>query len=185
MDINAGVPQGSILGPLLFILFINDIVEEIQAEVRLFADDTSIFLIVDNPVLSTERLNSDLDAVHNWAQNWLVMFNPEQNKAMTISRKVNKPIHPVLQMNSVPIQEVVNHKHLGITISNNGSWHDHIHSIVDKAYRRLNILRKYRFLLDRFSLETIYMSYIRPILEYGDIAWDNSNIGLINKIESG
>ena len=51
---------------MLFILFINDIVEEIKAELRLFADDTSIFLIVDNPVLSTELLNSDLDAVHNW-----------------------------------------------------------------------------------------------------------------------
>ena len=72
-------------------------------------------------------------------------------------------------MNNHDLQEVANHKHLGLIFSNNGLWHDHIDNIVKKAYARLNVLRKVRFTLDRFTLEKMYFSYIRPILEYGDI----------------
>jgi hypothetical protein len=72
-------------------------------------------------------------------------------------------------------------KHLGVIFSNNGFWHDHVDYIVKKSYTRLNMLRKVRMTLDRFSLEKIYMSFIRPILEYADVIWDSQNQNLINK----
>ena len=76
----AGVPQGSILGPLPFLVFINDIVNEIGSCIRLFADDTSLFIIVDDPVASAERLNADLIKILQCAETWLVTFNPNKTE---------------------------------------------------------------------------------------------------------
>ncbi len=184
MEISAGVPQGSILGPLFFLIFINDIVDEIDASVKLFADDTSLYLEIDNAVESAEKLNRDIDRIHQWSEKWLVKFNPLKTESMVISRKQNKPVHPPLIMHQHNIQEVTSHKHLGVLISDNGLWHDHIDYIVKKAYKRLNVIRKLKCIADRFTLQRLYMSFIRPILEYGDVIWDCSNQSLIDKIEN-
>ena len=183
-EIRAGVPQGSILGPLLFVIFINDIVDDIDATIKLFADDTSIYLEVDNPRDSAEILNGDIDKIHKWSEKWLVKFNPNKTETMVISRKALKPVHPPLLMNQHVLNEVTNHKHLGIILSNNGLWHEHVDHIVKKAYVRINIIRKIRFVADRYTLEKIYMSFIRPILEYGDVIWDSQNLTLVNKVEN-
>ena len=171
--IKAGVPQGSILGPLLFLLYINDIVKNIGSNIRLFADDTSLFIIVDNPTTAALCLNSDLEKLSRWAAIWLVTFNPSKNESLLISRQINKPIHPPLYMQNVQIQEVSSHKHLGLYFSNDCSWHQHIDNIKQKAWFRIHIMRKLKFKLDRKSLETIYLTFIRPLLEYGDVIWDN------------
>ena len=101
--ITAGVPQGSILGPLLFLIYINDIVEDIHSHIRLFADDTSLYLIVNEPYVAAMQLNSDLTKIHMWAERWLVKFNPAKLESILISRKANKPFHPPLKMNDEPI----------------------------------------------------------------------------------
>ena len=92
-DIKAGVPQGSILGPLLFLLYINDTVEDMHSSIRLFADDTSLYIIVDNPVQAADQLNSDLTKIHQWANKWLVTFNPTKSESIIFSRKRIKPHH--------------------------------------------------------------------------------------------
>ena len=172
-SVGAGVPQGSILGPLLFLLYINDIVEDINSSIRLFADDTSLYIIVDNPIQAAEQLNSDLQKIHRWATKRLVSFNPEKSESILLSRKYNKPFHPPLTMNQNQIVQAEFHKRLGVTFSNNCTWHHHIELIKSKSWKRINIMRKLKFELDRKSLKTIYFSFIRPLLEYADVVWNN------------
>jgi hypothetical protein len=119
--IKAGVPQGSILEPLLFITFINDIVRDIGASIKLFTDDTSLSVTVVSPNIAANILNNDLQKIHHWSNRWLVKFNPLKTETMVISRKTVKPLHPPLKMNNHDIQEVSSHKHLGIYFSDNGS----------------------------------------------------------------
>ena len=161
------------MGPLLFLLYINDIVLDIKSNIRLFADNTSLFIIVENPFEAANIINNDLAKITPWAGMWLVSFNAEKTYSVLISRKINKPNHPPLYMLDQQITEVDSHKHLGVYFSNDCSWHRHINYIKDKAWSRINIMRKLKFKLDRKSLETIYLTFIRPILEYGDVVWNN------------
>ena len=101
-------------------------VEDIQSSIRLFADDTSLYIIVDDPLGAAITLNSDLSRIHRWATQWLVTFNPSKSESLLFSRKVNKPYHPPLTMNYQQVTEVTNHKHLGLYFSSKGTWHQHI-----------------------------------------------------------
>lgn len=137
-SISAGVPQGFVLGPFLFLLFINDITHEINTNVKLFADDTSLYVIVDEDVITpTNDLNDDLESIYNWAKLWKIHFNPQ--KIVALSGK--KRYHPPLIFNNQIINEHVFHKHLGVIFDSNGSWGDHIKYIYDTSCKRLNILR--------------------------------------------
>ena len=183
MKIKAGVPQGSILGPLLFILYINDIVHDIQSCIRLFADDTTLYIIVDLPDSAARILNNDLGRISTWSDLWLVRFNPNKTESFLCSRKRNQINHPNLYLANVPIKEVSTHKHLGLHLSNSCDWQAHIEYIKDKASSRLNLLRSLKFTLRRKSLEKIYFTFIRPILEYADIVWDNCTQNQANELE--
>ena len=119
--IKAGVPQGSILGPLLFYYILMILLKKIGSNICLFADDTSLFIIVDNPTTAVLCLNSDLEKLSRWAAIWLATFNPSKNESFLISRKIDKPIHPPLYMQNVQIQEVSSHKQLGLYFSNDCS----------------------------------------------------------------
>jgi hypothetical protein len=170
---NAGVPQGSILGPLLFLIFINDIVVDIGSSICLFADDTSLYIIVNDPTQSADQLQSDINAITSWADTWRVTFNPAKTISVLFSRKQPRPIHPQLTMFNDLISEEECHKHLGLFLSSDGSWHLHINYIIDKAWKRVNVMRKLKFQLNKNALEKIYFAFIRPILEYADVIWNN------------
>jgi hypothetical protein len=102
-----------------------------------------------------------------------VTFNAKKTETMTISRKIHKQDHPPLYMDNNDISTVSEHKHIGLVISDNGSWRKHIDMITGKAYKRINILRKFKFILDRKTLEKIYFTFVRPLLKYADVIWDN------------
>lgn len=183
-SVHAGVPQGSILGPLLFLIFINDIVKNINSCIRLFADDTSLYIIVENPQAAAVSLNLDLNTISDWALDWLVDFNARKTMSLLISLKSNAVSHPHLFMNDTIISESTSHKHLGITFSNTCSWTEHISKIIETASTRLNLLRALKFKINRKSLEKIYIAFIRPLLEYSDSVWDNCSTECKNQLES-
>ena len=123
------MPQGSILGTLLFLVFINDILEEINSSIRLFADDTSLYIVVDNPLDSAIKLNTDLSRIDMWASRWLVTFNCSKSESLIFIRKVNKPYHPPIYVHYQQVNEVTSHKHLGIYLSRDWTRHGHIEHI--------------------------------------------------------
>ena len=171
--LNAGVPQGSVLGPLLFLVYFNNIVENIESGINLFANDTSLSLVVRNPSDAGMTLQDDINKINNWEESWLVKLNPAKSESLVISRKTSKPVHPNLNMSKTPIPNVQTHKHLGIHLSSDGSWDFHITNIVQKAWKRINVMRQLKNCLDRKFLQVIYFSFVQPILEYDDVVWNN------------
>ena len=169
------MPQGSILGPLLFLIYINDItcILNINSSIGLFADDSGLYIIVENPVKSSVVLNSELSQVYTWASNWLVTFNSSKTQSILFSRKLIKPKHPALNMNHQQINTINSHKHFGLTFSNDLAWHEHFKSIKTKAWHPIYMMRKLKFQLNRTLLQTIYFTFIRPLLKYADVVWDN------------
>lgn len=182
---NAGVPQGSVLGPFLFLIYINDIVENICNQIRLFADDTSLFVVVDdNDNNSAKSLTADLEKIKQWSNQWLVDFNPNKTINVNFSRK--KKTHPQVSFGNTlnNIIQKNNHCHLGLTLQSNGGWSHHISNIYEKACQRLNMLRILKYKINRESLIKIYFAFIRPVLEYGDVVWDNCTDEQSNLLES-
>jgi hypothetical protein len=135
----------------LSIFFLNDIADDIQSLVRLFADDSSLMFSSTNPLEIEARLNLDLHALDNWAKQWLVDFNPKNTEYMVISFQQN--INPInLKFNSQNLNQVDNHKHLGVTTYNNCKWAEHINNICQKATKQIFFLRKLKFILNRNNL---------------------------------
>ena len=102
-DVNAGVPQGSILGPLLFLIYINDLADGLSSNAKLFADGTSLFFVVHNANTIAKELNNDLVKINRWAYQWKMSFNPDPSKQaqeVIFSRKTKKEYHPPLAFNN-------------------------------------------------------------------------------------
>ena len=96
----SGDPQESVLGPLLFLIYINDITDDLASLPLIYADDTTLLEIVDDPAVSAGRLNSDLNKIAVWADEWLVTMNPVKSRNVVFSLKRNKQVHPTLFLNS-------------------------------------------------------------------------------------
>ena len=118
-DISAGVPQGSILGPLFFLVHINDLTENLKCNIKLFADDTLLFTVVENSNAAANDMNHDLELIMQWAHDWRMSFNPNPQKQavkLIFSTKKTEVVHPVICFNNVPVKIVNEHKHLGIVL---------------------------------------------------------------------
>ena len=187
-DVNAGVPQGSILGPLLFLIYINDLSDGLKSECKLFADDTSLFSVVNDINTSASDLNEDLEKIGNWAFKWKMNFNPDPNKQaqeIIFSRKKTASLHPVVYFDNKPVKSSQIHKHLGMILDSNLSYEHHIKSILNKVNKAIGLLRKFQLILPRHSLITIYKAFIRPHLDYGDVIYDRAfNESFHQRLES-
>ena len=121
--------------------------------------------------------------MHRWADKWLVTFNPGKSESIILSRKYIKPYHPQVLLNQTQTAEIHSHKHLGIIYSNDWTWHKYLELVKSKTWKRINIMRKLKFQLDRKSFQTTYYSFIRPLLEYADVVWNNCTQCESNKLD--
>ena len=164
-EVKAGVPQGSRLGPLLWILYVQDILDDLETEVLLFADDTCLFASGKDPAETSEILNRDLEKISEWANRWKVTFNPSKSKDLIFSNKslFNSP--PIV-FNKTIVDRVDKHRHLGLWLSSNLSWSKQVHETCLRANGKLAVLRSVKF-LSRTTLDLLYKLTVRSVIDYG------------------
>ena len=186
MQVNAGVPQGSILGPLLFLIYINDLPDRLSSNVKLFADDTSLFSVVHDIHSSANDLIKDLKTINEWAFQWKMSFNPnKQAQEVIFIRKSKNMHHPPLIFNKSKVFQSTTQKPLGLMLDNRLSFKEYLTAMGAKVSRTIALLRKLQHVLPRQALVTIYKSFIRPDLDYGNILYDKLfNESFHQKIES-
>ena len=184
----AGVPQGSILGPLLFLIFINDIPANLECNVKIFADDTSLFSLVRDPNESSAKLGRDLGRVARWAHQWKMSFNPDPSKQAVevhFSRKINPVDTPPVYFNNLAVASCETHKHLGLLLDKRLAFDRHVEEMILRANKGIGLITRLRRYLPRDSLLTIYKAFIRPQLDYGDVVYDYpGNTFFTQKLES-
>lgn len=163
--VTSGVPQGSVLGPLLFLIYINDLADRVSSSIRLFADDCVIYRKITNSDDSS-LLQCDLNNISSWCDNWLMNLNPTKCKYMRISKTSSNLNLPVYSLNSTALDSVLSYKYLGVHISSDLSWHKHTEYITNNANRMLGFLRR-NFSLAPVSLKLLlYKTVVRSKLEY-------------------
>ena len=164
LDVEAGVPQGSRFGPLLFIIYINDIINDLESEIFIFADDTSLLATGDDPAETAALINRDLSKINEWSKMWKVTFNAGKSKDIIFSNKVLNNSPPII-FNNEFIKRVNIHKHLGIYLSSSLDWSRQVHELCMKANKKLSVLMSVKF-LNRQTLDNLYKLTVRSLIDY-------------------
>ena len=184
VPVESGVPQGSVLGPSLFLLYINDLPSGLSSTVRLFADDT----MCHNDVCTTSDqhlLQEDLDKLASWEEKWKMSFHPEKCSVLHMTRR-RTTLEGNYTLHGHPLQSVPHAKYLGVTISADLKWDTHITSVINKANKTLGFLRRNLRLRNKRAKERAYKALVRPLLEYASPVWDphtNTSIDSFEKVQ--
>ena len=171
----ASVPQGYGLGPVLFLIYINDLPNGIKLICKIFADDTSLFSKIKVKNCSTVELSNDLKIISNWAIQWKILFNPDPNKQaveILFSKKHEKNNYPPLNFNNDNIQTVISQKHLSLVLDSKLDFNECISNTINKYNKIIDIMEKLSLFLSRKTLLTIYKSFVKPNLDNADIIYD-------------
>ena len=181
VPVNSGMPQGSVLGPFLFLLYINDLPHDIQSRVRLFADDTAVYLTVWNNS-DSDILQADLDRLEIWERTWDMEFNPNKCQVLHIS-KSRYPISTQYSLHNQALGSVDCAKYLGVHHSKDLSWNTHVNNITSTAYKTLGFVKRNVNTTNQSIRELAYKTLVRPQLEYASSVWSPSTKVNIDKIE--
>ena len=184
----SGVPQGSVLGPILFLIFINDLPLEIISPLSLFADDSKLFSrIVKTKSKSKiveadndQKLQKDLNKVVEWAKKWKMEFNVQKCKIMHLGHDNPRKVY---SMDGKVLSTTEEEKDLGVLIDNKLDFGKHINSIVGRANRVLGMIRVSFACLNIQMFLNMYTALVRPLLEYCVQVWSPYKIGQIKLLE--
>ena len=172
----------------LFLIYINDLADDLSSNVKLLADDTSLFTVVHDVNAFARELNDDLKKINEWTLQWEMSFNPDPSKQaqeVICSRKIKKLPHPSLVFNNNNVLQTSSQKHLGVTLDVKLTFDEHLNNVLNKVNKTIGLLRKLQNLLSRSTLITIYKAFVRPHLDYGDILFDQTyNSSFHEKLES-
>jgi hypothetical protein len=185
LPVTSGVPQGSVLGPLLFLLYINDIGNGISSTLRLFADDLIIYRKI-NDNNSHAMLQQDINTLYNWSKTWAMKFNETKCHMVLLSRNKDKANYTYQLGNSVlPFYDKFTY--LGVTADADLNWSGHINTVYNKATRVLNFIKRNTSICSKKYKSLAYLALVRPHLEYASAVWDphyKVHIDLLNKVQN-
>ena len=170
-DVTSGIPPGSVLGPVLFLVFINDLPDVIKVLIKLFADDAKIYAVVSNQIIET-RVQNSLNCAANWANIWRMLFNIIKCHHLHIGTH-DRGIKYTMSSNNreIELEKVDSEKDLGVIIDKNLTFRDHINSKVNIANRNLGIIFRTFTFIDEEIFLNLYKSIVRPHVEYATPIW--------------
>lgn len=190
-NIEAGVPQGGVLSPLLFSIFINSLVSHLSfSSFHLYADDVQLYLSFspDDISAAISHLNADLAAVFEWTHKYGLSINPSKTQVMLagssgILAKTDLLSYPSVKYNGISIKYCKEVKNLGLVISQNLSWDNHITEISRKMYGSIHSLKRLKNFLPQHAKVTLVTSLLLPILDYADVCYTDATEEQLNKLE--
>jgi len=174
VPVESGVPQGTVLGPVLFLAFINDLPDAVRSKVRLFADDCVVYREVKTDADCT-ALQDDLNSLEEWEKRWCMSFNAAKCSSIIITRKQKKKVYQY-SLHNQELERVKTATYLGVELSSDLTWAAHINKTCHKANRQLGFIRRNLPIRSTHVKETAYKGLVRPILEYCSPVWDPHRI---------
>ena len=186
-DVESGIPQGSVLGPILFVVYINDLPDVIKhgSIPYLFADDTKVYHII-YCTKDCENLQKDIRAMQEWSEKWLLCFHSEKCKCIRIgSTEVNMVTYH-LKEGQKGVEFKDHEKDIGVVIDNKLSFEKHISEKVNKANSIMGVIRRTFECLDQKTFKLLYTSLVRPHLEYANQVWNpylKKHIDLLENVQ--
>ncbi len=192
--VEAGVPQGAILSPLLFSVYINDLVSAAslsedskhgtsRCEINMFADDTLACVSSPREAGLNLQLQLAADTISKWFDLWRLSVNTSKTVCMVLRSRRMPPCSLTIFIHSVAVPQVQNHRHLGITFTEYLSWSDHVTNIINRASSKIGLLRRLRYRITPNVIRDLYIYCIRPTLEYANIVWSGLSASDIARLE--
>ena len=183
--VKSGIPQGTALGPTLFLIYINDLPQSLSNECALFADDTTAYGLGKLPTTICSSLSLDMNSADDWAKTWGMLFNAEKSEHLSITQTSSHsgPLDSHVTMRGTRIPRVTEHKHLGVTIHRSLKWTRHINNVYTACARRIGILRRLKKKLHPSTISRIYTAAVQPIMEYACAIWSGGPIAKLVKLQ--
>ena len=182
LSVSSGVPQDSVLGPILFLAYINNQPEQVKSRVRLFADDTAMYLAIRSTT-EGQVLQTDLACLEQWEKMWDMQFNPSKCQVLHITRKV-KPLHTKYILHNVELESASAAKYLGVTFADDPSWSPHIDNTTKKANQTLDFLKRNIRVYNKDLKLVAYKTLVMSQLEYASTVWYPHHDKDIDKVEA-
>jgi len=181
--VTSGIPQGTVLGPLLFVIYINDLLDNVKSNGLLFADDTKIFKEITgkDDALSMQY---DINSMEKWTHDWLLSFHPGKCHVVTLGKLENIQLAFRYTVNGEEIEHVFNEKDLGVYIDSDLTFIEHVTTKVRIANAILGQIRRSFSYLDGATFAILYKSFVRPHLEHLQSVWSPWLKQYINLIEA-